>query len=51
MYILTIDGADYILGVVEYLNQGKKKTVFNTPYEGTQVKNEALPNKSLEKNS
>lgn len=48
---ITIDGADYILGVVEYLNQGKKKTVFNTPYEGTQVKNEALPNKSLEKNS
>ena len=48
---IEIDAADYILGVVEYLNQGKKKTVFNTPHNGTQIKDEQLPNKMLEKNS
>lgn len=47
--IIEIDGADYIMGVVEYLNQGKKKTVFNTPYEGTKIKDELLSNKKLEK--
>lgn len=46
---IEMDAADYIMGVVEYLNQGKKKTVFNTPYEGTKIKNELLSNKNLEK--
>lgn len=37
-----IDAADYILGVIEYLNQGKKKTVFNTPHEGITIKDENI---------
>jgi len=43
---IELDAADYIMGVVEYLNQGKKKTVFNMPYEGTKIKDELLSNKN-----
>ncbi len=46
---IEMDAADYIMGVVEYLNQGKKKTIFNMPYEGTKIKDELLSNKNLEK--
>lgn len=48
--IIEMDAADYIMGVVEYLNQGKKKTVFNSPYNGTTIKDECLSDKILEKN-
>ncbi len=46
---IEIDGADYIMGVVEYLNQGKKKTVFKAPFQGATIRNDPLPNKQLEK--
>lgn len=48
---IEIDAADYIEGVVEYLNQGKKKTVFKTPFQGITVRDDLLPNKQLENNS
>lgn len=48
---IEIDAADYIEGVVEYLNQGKKKTVFKTPFQGVTVRDDLLPNEQLENNS
>lgn len=49
--IIEIDGADYIMGVVEYLNQGKKKTVFRTPYDGIKIKDTGLSNRKIRNNS
>ncbi len=37
-----INAEDYVLGVVEYLNQNRKKTVFNTPDSGITVRDEHI---------